>query len=213
MAKSWLTVVCRRRTKELNISKVRSEAGRRGAEVVHGKKTATQKAIDGQNTGTGIGIGNGRERVQGEGPPVISEQPPSQPASDGVPTLDQCKAFALDPTCGFPAALVEEWYHKQCDRGWGNDWRARMRGAVHTWRAIAFERKIDRRKTGFDPSKNTMTPRTVVNETPVSHAARTTKPVTEKSQNSDLNDARNKALDDIARISKMKTVSPKGPTP
>lgn len=67
-----------------------------------------------------------------------------------IPTLDECKDYATNPACGFPPTLVEEWYDRQCDRGWGNDWRARMRASSATYRTIYAERKTFKRKTDYD---------------------------------------------------------------
>ena len=63
-------------------------------------------------------------------------------ASEGgeIPALNMCQEYASNPACGFPSELVEEWFNKSSDRGWGQDWRARMRGAVATYRGIQNER-------------------------------------------------------------------------
>ena len=57
-----------------------------------------------------------------------------------IPTLTLCQEYASNPAWGFPSELVEEWFNKSSDRGWGQDWRARMRGAVATYRGIQNER-------------------------------------------------------------------------
>jgi hypothetical protein len=101
---------------------------------------------DASASGSGVrGVGEGeRPKVA----PEISDEPPPPPAH--VPTLAECVEYASNPACGFPPALVREWYYRQQDRGWGNDWRARMISAVATYREMAFKRKIVNRQAGAD---------------------------------------------------------------
>ena len=99
----------------------------------------------------GNGTEGNRREVGGAAPTSrgeVSDQPPS--ADVGIPTLEECREYATNPACAFPVALVQEFYDKQLDRGWGNDWRARMRGAVATWNEIAYKRKVVRRQAGAD---------------------------------------------------------------
>jgi hypothetical protein len=60
MAKSWLTVICRRRTRELHIIKIRSEAGKKGASATwqtdgkqHGKTDSKPMTNAGNGNGSG----------------------------------------------------------------------------------------------------------------------------------------------------------------
>ena len=77
----------------------------------------------------------------------------SVPAGAEIPSLEACRSYASDPACAFPISMVAEFYDRQCDRGWGNDWRARMRAAVATYREMEFKRSKLKRDTGRDVSK------------------------------------------------------------
>jgi len=128
--------------------------------------------------------GRGRGRVTLRNVTVT----PASGKSAAIPTLEMCQQYALDQTCGFPPQLVAEWYDKQADRGWGNDWKARMRGAVPTWREIAFKRKILKRNTGFDAGTGRKTAPFVPPEKPKSERPTSPddRPVTSAAQVRDI---------------------------
>ena len=85
----------------------------------------------------------------------VSASDPEGSAEGGngneVPTVAMCKEYASNPACAFPPELVEEWFNKSSDRGWGMDWRARMRGASATYRAIRDERRAKEVRSGSGP--------------------------------------------------------------
>ena len=76
-----------------------------------------------------------------------------------IPSLQQCQEYATNPACAFPPEMVAEFYDRQCDRGWGQDWRARMRAATATYREMAFKRKTLKREKGVDVTKPTAPPK------------------------------------------------------
>ena len=126
--------------------------GYRPMKRLTGVQTHVQQVIE----HTGDGDGDGYTPTGGDargGPPEVSEQPPTGPDPTGQPTLDHCREYATNPACAFPVELVAEWYDRQCDKGWGNDWMARMRSSSATYRAMQAERKIKRRKLAYDGSK------------------------------------------------------------
>jgi hypothetical protein len=94
---------------------------------------------------------------RGKGGGVFSEDPPTGPPSVDaeIPTLAQCQEYATNPACAFPPRLVAEWYDRCNDRGWGKDWRARMRSAAPTYRTMWSERKLKKRKYNIDPHRET----------------------------------------------------------
>jgi hypothetical protein len=133
-----IIVTCRRIDRELAIKGLRSKAGRISAtKRQHTPQhpstytsTYTSPEIDTlPEPDTGGENGNGSE----------------------VPTLAMCREYGANPACAFPPELVEEWFNKSSDRGWGKDWRARMRGASATYRAIRDERRAKEVRTGGGP--------------------------------------------------------------
>ena len=109
----------------------------------------------------------------GAGGSPSPEPPPAGPAAD-VPTLADCQRYAQDPHCAFPPEMVREWFDRQQDRGWGNDWRARMRSAVPTYREMLHKRKTFKRQTGLNPTKDkpAAKPKPPVQEKPLTPAQR-----------------------------------------
>ena len=65
----------------------------------------------------------GRKHVRTDPPPA------GESVEVEVPSLDECRAYAESPNCGFPPGRVEEWYDDQTAQHWryARDWRARMR--------------------------------------------------------------------------------------
>jgi hypothetical protein len=125
---SSITLANRRLVRERELSDLRREAGSKGLAKRYNKTLANTVSAS-----ASIYSGNGEG---GE-----------------IPTLAQCRDYATSPVCAFPPELVEEWFNKASDRGWGRDWRARMRGAVATYRAMHDERR-QRRQGGKSSSPN-----------------------------------------------------------
>jgi uncharacterized protein YdaU (DUF1376 family) len=125
----------------------RQEAGRLGGLLSRSSAEAMLKRTGDGGGGGGGGVvpGGSEGGANGEHSPPV--------ATSEVPTLAECRRYADNPACGFPPELVEEWFNKASDRGWGRDWRARMRGAVATYRTIQFERKTKKQKTNFDANQ------------------------------------------------------------
>ena len=80
LSKSYLTVICRRRSKELMLSKVRSEAGRKGMDSRYkGINKEPNKSLT--TAGNGNGNGNIIDRGLGEDENRV-EIPPAKPKLD-----------------------------------------------------------------------------------------------------------------------------------
>ena len=88
----------------------------------------------------------GKEGMERTAPAEPLPAPDRQPTTER-PTLEEIRAFAVSPHCGFPPARIEEWYHDQEAQAWryAANWKSRLLADRNKeyWRK---SRKVDRKE-------------------------------------------------------------------
>ena len=120
-----ITLTCRKRHRELEVSGLRSKAGRAGADSRWQRNSKTNGKHDGKHDGN----------------PLTMTIPISVPESggefEGVPTESEFVAHCASPTCGILPAEATDLYLKLKQRGWKDGGGA----VVENWKAYVSRMK------------------------------------------------------------------------
>lgn len=121
------TLISRRRSRELQVSKAKSDAGKQGGRPSASEKQTESKTKANEKAPSASASASASESVTEEDKdsgPSIAPPPPA-----AVPTLAEVRAYASSPACGFRADRVEEWFHDCEATEWryARNWQAALR--------------------------------------------------------------------------------------